>query len=51
MNPYPSSNTNLPLTTGESESAAGIVTLVTSFIGDCATKFGFSIVVVITSIN
>ena len=49
MKPYVSSNTNLPETTGESESAAGIVTLVTNLTASCSTKTGASIVFLITS--
>ena len=49
MNPYVSSNTNLPETMGERESAGGIVTLVTNLTASCSTKTGDSIVCLITS--
>ena len=49
MNPYVSSNTNLPETTGESESAGGIVTFVTNLTASCSVKTGDIIVSLITS--
>ena len=49
MNPYVSSNTNLPETTGERESAGGIVTFVTNLTASCSIKTGASIVSLITS--
>ena len=44
MKPYVSSNTNLPETTGDNESAGGIVTFVTNLTADCSTNIGASIV-------